>query len=68
MEIATREGHLSRVVWTSASSPTNKNRGYEAFPPDLFQLRSTLPVGPPFSLFFFFFKSQSTYIYEMGVE
>ena len=28
-----------------ASSPTNKNPGYGAFPPDLVQLRSTLPVA-----------------------
>ena len=27
------------------SSPTNKNPGYGAFPPDSVQLRSTLPVG-----------------------
>ena len=42
MEIATRRCPRLRVVW---DSPTNKNPGYGAFPPDLVQLRSTLPVG-----------------------
>ena len=45
MKITTRGSNHSRVVWDLRELTTNKNRGYEAFPPDLVQLGSTLPVG-----------------------
>ena len=45
VQIATRRRPSLRVLWTCVSSPTNKNPGYGAFPPDLVQLRSTLPIG-----------------------
>ena len=32
-------------VGLARAHPLNKNPGYGAFPPDLVQLRSTLPVG-----------------------
>ena len=45
MEIATRRRPPLRVICgTCASSPTNKNLRYGAFPPDTVPLRSTLPV------------------------
>ena len=36
---------VSGYCGACASSPTSKNPGYGTFPPDLVQLRSTLPVG-----------------------
>ena len=45
VEIATRRCPRLRVVWDLRELTHNKNPGYGAFPPDLVQLRSTLPVG-----------------------
>ena len=44
VEIATRRCPRLRVVW-DLRELTHKNPGHGAFPPDLAQLRSTLPVG-----------------------
>ena len=45
VEMATRSRPCLRVVWDLRELTQNKNPGHEAFPPDLVQLRSTLPVG-----------------------
>ena len=45
MEIATRSRPRLRVVWDLRELTHEQNPGHEAFPPDLVQLRSTLPVG-----------------------
>ena len=45
VEIATRRCPRLRVVWDLRELAHYQNPGYGAFPPDLVQLRSTLPVG-----------------------
>ena len=45
VEIATRRRPRLRAVWDLRELTHYQKPGYGAFPPDLVQLRSTLPVG-----------------------